>query len=189
MILPQNPSDWPEAAYDVIYADPPWPYKDKAMQRGGAERHYETMTLEEICALPVGRLAKPNAHLFLWVTEPNQFLAPMVFEAWGIPFRSTAFCWVKTNGDNTIFKGMGHLTRQNIERCLYGRRGPIPARADKGIGQVRLLPRGSHSAKPNKFRRAIEALWPDASRVELFARGEHEGWDCWGNELEERGNE
>lgn len=43
---------FPDKKYDIIYADPPWIYSDKGCN-GNAADHYPTMTVEEICKLPV----------------------------------------------------------------------------------------------------------------------------------------
>lgn len=192
MILPADPNDWPEAAYDVIYADPPWPYKDKAMQRGGAERHYKTMTLDEIAALQVERLASDRAMLFLWVTWPvKPSTGEAIMAAWGFEYVTCAFDWFKTNKDGTLATGMGHYSRANSEPCLLGRRvkrkginRPMLKVQDHGVLMAQLAPRGEHSAKPNQFRRSIERLYGPVPRVELFARQHVQGWDCWGNEVE-----
>ena len=53
----------------MIYADPPWRYQNWKGQ-GVAERHYPTMTLEDIKALPVAGLAGKDCVLFLWATCP-----------------------------------------------------------------------------------------------------------------------
>ena len=83
--------------YQIIYADPPWSYDDKALNRGGAERHYSTMRLEDICALPVAEIAADDALLFMWGAWPKLFEAKAVIEAWGFEFKTCAFVWVKTN--------------------------------------------------------------------------------------------
>ena len=43
---------FPDKKYDIIYADPPWSYSDKGCN-GNAAEHYPTMTVDEICKLPV----------------------------------------------------------------------------------------------------------------------------------------
>ena len=50
----------PDKKYTVIYADPPWSYRQHGTgpkSRGNAAQHYHTMTVEDICALPVRQLA------------------------------------------------------------------------------------------------------------------------------------
>ena len=56
--------------YGIIYADPPWRY-DRKHGSGVAENHYPTMSIEEICALPVSELAAKDSALFLWATFPQ----------------------------------------------------------------------------------------------------------------------
>ena len=62
---PESPNP-PTGKYRVIYADPPWKYNDRLTDGyGPAEFHYPTMTIEELCALPVREMAEDNAVLFL----------------------------------------------------------------------------------------------------------------------------
>src|SRR6478672_6332103 len=42
--------------YPVIYADPPWRYENPPIGNNVAENHYPTLSLDEICALPVSDL-------------------------------------------------------------------------------------------------------------------------------------
>ena len=110
--------------HDVILADPAWSYSDKGRHRGGAERHYRTMTVPEICALPVPRIAAKDCALFLWATWPNMPAALEVMQAWGFRFVTAAFVWVQTTKDGSRPAiGMGHYTRANTEPVLLGIRG------------------------------------------------------------------
>ncbi len=89
---------FPDKKYDIIYADPPWSYSDKGCN-GNAADHYPTMTVEEICKLPVnvaGGIASDNCILFMWATYPMMKEALKVIEAWGFTYKSIAFQWVKT---------------------------------------------------------------------------------------------
>ena len=56
--------------YEIIYADPPWRYSAKKVQ-GAAENHYPTMSIDELCALPVAELAAKDSALFMWATFPS----------------------------------------------------------------------------------------------------------------------
>jgi site-specific DNA-methyltransferase (adenine-specific) len=169
--------------YAVVYADPPWSYRDVA-PRGGAAGHYAggTMTTAEICELEVKRVAADDAVLFLWATWPNLFEAHAVIDAWGFEYRTVGFDWVKTNDDGTIFMGVGHYTRSNTEPCLLAVRGAGLERLDAAVKSVVMAPRGRHSAKPDEVRYRIERLYGDVKRVELFAREARDGWDAWGDE-------
>lgn len=183
MILPLDPAGWPAAAYDVVYADPPWPYRDASKNRGGAARHYSVMTEAEIAALPVSRLARANSMLFLWATGPNLPMALRVMAAWGFGYVGVGFTWLKSNQDNTLFMGMGHYTRSNAEFCLLGKRGKGLTRVHRGIPMAQIHPRAAHSAKPTAFRSDIARLYGEFDGVELFAREAVVGWDCWGDQI------
>lgn len=169
--------------YTVLYADPPWRYRNKPNGRS-PESHYPTMKTEDICALPVQALAAEDCALFLWVTMPMIFEAQKVLATWGFRYKTVAFVWVKQNRKGTgIFWGMGYWTRANAELCLLATKGN-PQRRAKNIHQVIISPVEEHSKKPEEARRRIEALLGDVPRLELFARRPSPGWDVWGNEVE-----
>ena len=168
--------------YSVIYADPPWRYK---MYKGNGyiERHYPTMELDEIKALPVKELAGKDCILFLWATLPMIPEALQVIKAWGFEYKTAAFVWVKLNRHRDgIFWGMGYWTRSNVEICMLATKGH-PHRKARNIHQVIISHVEEHSKKPAEARRRIEALIGDVPRIELFARQSPPGWDVWGNEV------
>ncbi|EJG5415726.1 hypothetical protein NAD41_002365 [Salmonella enterica] len=174
--------------YKLIYADPPWEYKDKAKDgKRGAGFKYPTMTIQEICRLAVWELADPESCLLaMWWVPTMPAEALKVVEAWGFRFMTMkGFTWHKTNKvkGNTAM-GMGHLTRANSEDCLFAVRGRVPPRIDAGVIQHITAARGEHSAKPDEVRHRLERLLGDVPRIELFARGKVEGWDTWGNQAE-----
>ena len=169
--------------YSVIYADPPWRYRAKNVQ-GAAENHYPTMDIDDICALPVTNFAAPDSVLFLWATFPMLPEALRVIDAWGFRFKTVAFVWLKQNRKaKTWFYGMGFWTRSNAEICLLATKGH-PKRKDKAVHQFIISPLEAHSKKPDEARSKIEQLMGDIPRVELFARQQSDGWDVWGNEVE-----
>lgn len=168
--------------YGVIYADPPWRYSAWRGQ-GAAEKHYPTMVLEDIMALPVGELADRDCALFLWATLPMLKEALQVIESWGFRYKTTAFVWIKLNRKGSgIFWGMGYWTRANAELCLLATKGQ-PKRRAKNVHQVIISHVEEHSKKPEEARRRIEALMGDVPKIELFARRTSPGWDVWGNEV------
>ena len=77
---------------------------------------------------------------------------------------------------------MGSDTKSNAEICLLAMRGHIKS-ADKTVRQIIMAQRTRHSEKPAETRDRIVKLFGDLPRIELFARQEAEGWDCWGNEV------
>lgn len=173
------------AKYDVILADVPWPfetYSDKGKGRS-AENHYPTMTIEDICALPVAGLAADNCALFFWAVWPRIFDAQKVIEAWGFSFRALAWEWVKLNQSGKGLKmGLGYYTRSNVEPLLLAVKGSMPV-SDKGILNVLMSPIRQHSRKPDEQYERIEALYPNRRYLELFARRTRPGWAVWGNEV------
>lgn len=101
--------------YNIIYADPPWRYEQRKIP-GGAEQHYPTMTLDDICNLPVEQLADKNCALFLWTTFPKLKEAFQVIDAWGFQYRTLAFLWLKQNRKaDTWFYG---ITVRNTHEAI-----------------------------------------------------------------------
>ena len=170
--------------YTVIYADPPWAYRVWSQKGAGrsAESHYSTMSLEDIKALPVGKLADKNCALFMWITFPLLREAWDVVEAWGFKYKSVAFVWIKQNKKSpSLFWGMGYWTRANAELCIIATKGS-PKRNSRSVHQIIFSPIEEHSKKPDEARERIVKLMGDVPRIELFARQKAPGWDVWGNE-------
>jgi N6-adenosine-specific RNA methylase IME4 len=175
---------FPNKKYNIIYADPPWNYKDKSKSHGGgAESHYKCMTTEDICNLPISTITEENAVLFIWVTFPQLNQVFKVIDSWGFIYKTCAFTWVKTNKDNSIYMGMGGYTRANAEICLLATKGKGLKRINCGIKNTHLHKRLNHSEKPDIFRQLIVDLFGNLPRIELFARQKTKGWDVWGNEV------
>lgn len=171
--------------YNIIYADPPWSYKDKALAGNrGAGCKYKVQDKEWIDNLPVASLAEDDCVLFLWVTMPKLNECWDLIEKWGFTYKTVAFTWVKKNKKKpSWFWGMGSWTRANAELCLIATKGK-PKRIDAGVHSVIDTKIEGHSKKPDVVRDKIVQLLGDLPRVELFARDKTEGWDVWGNEVE-----
>ena len=168
--------------YQIIYADPPWRYDQKSLQ-GAAEKHYATMSMEELCGLPVEQISAKDSLLFLWATFPQLPAALRLISAWGFKYKTVAFVWLKKNRKaDSWFFGLGFWTRGNAELCLLATRGH-PKRKAANIHQFIISPIEAHSKKPDIVRDKIVALAGDVPRIELFARQETPGWDVWGNEV------
>lgn len=175
--------------YDVVYADPPWEYKQsgsKKNSRGMAKQHYETMKTDGIAALPIKSLCTDKSICFMWATFPNIAEALTVMEAWGFVYKTAGFVWVKKNKkSNTNFGGMGAYTRANAEVCLLGIRKNVRAKQavkSHAVHQIIESPIENHSKKPDEVRERIVELLGDVPRIELFARQSSDGWDRWGEE-------
>lgn len=177
--------DLPVASFDVILADPPWKFASNSAARPGrnAQRHYPCLTVGEIAALPVRRLAAKDSLLLLWVTVPFMDRAVAVMEHWGFGYASQVV-WVKEKC------GLGYWARNRHEILMIGRRGrfpcPRPALFPDSVvvGQQR-----EHSRKPDAVHRIIDARLGGMRRLELFAREERTGWTCWGDEATRFGGE
>lgn len=177
---------FPRGQFDLIYADPAWQYENKAAsagQWGGAAAHYSTMTIEQLCALPVAQLAAPNCLLAMWWVPVMPAEALRVVDAWGFTLKNfMGFTWHKRTKHGKSHFGMGTLTRGNPECCLFAVRGK-PLRVSASVRSFLDEPIGRHSAKPAEARRRLEQLLGDVRRIELFARDRHRGWSAWGNEI------
>ena len=177
----------PNKKYGVIYADPPWLFRtrsDKGKEKS-PEKHYDCMSLNDICNMNIKDISKPDSVLLMWVCDPMLDQAFKVIDAWGFTYKTVGFTWAKTN-KNTMgfFTGLGYWTRGNPEMCLLATRGR-PKRKSKSISQLVISQRKKHSEKP-LLHKDIEDL-VDGPYIELFARAKpRAGWDYWGNELKEK---
>ena len=162
--------------YNIIYADPPWEYKESGSGNRVVKAHYQTMKLEEIIKLPIQSICDEKSILFLWVTFPRLREGLEVIEKWNFQYYGLGFDWVKLSKNGKPSWGMGYYTRQNSEICLIGvkdRKHRIkPQRRD--ILSVIHSPRREHSRKPDEARENIVKICGDLPRIELFARQEVE---------------
>ena len=145
---------------------------------GRAERHYPTMTIDELCALPIADRVEDDAVLFLWVTSPLLSACWPVIEAWGFTYK-TSIVWDK------VAHNFGHYVSVRHEFLLICTRGsctpdnptPMP---DSVVSERRS---DEHSEKPESFRQLVEQLYPIGRRLELFGRASTAGWTVYGNQL------
>jgi N6-adenosine-specific RNA methylase IME4 len=197
---PSGPFDYFRGQrFGAILADPPWRYEvwsgDTAVKRRNglgtnvsAAVHYDTMSMQQLAALPVKDLAAENCVLFCWVTWPTLLQALDIIKLWGFSYKTCAFDWTKANaGQIDMFSdeltgqmGMGYWTRANTEPCLLATRGR-PKRLNADVRQSIISPRREHSRKPNGVHQRIERL-VGGPYIELFARQQRQGWSVWGNE-------
>lgn len=169
------PTPLPLNKYDVILADPPWKYEFSETQTREIENHYPTMELEDIKTLKVP--AADNAILLLWTTAPKLEESFEVLNAWGFKYRSCAV-WDKER------KGMGYWFRIQHELLLVGVKGNFsPPEPENRVDSVIRSPRGEHSRKPACIHEMIEGMFPNGTKIELFARNTRPGWSSWGNEV------
>ena|SRR5437899_1200323 len=169
----------PNKRYKVIYADPPWEYKNKktggTLSSGSASK-YSTMSMTELKSLPIADISEKNCIIFMWSTVPLLPEALQVLNSWGFKYK-TMITWRKI-----MSLGMGYWFRGQTEHLLLGIKGKVKAfRCQRpNFIQTKVL---RHSEKPYEFRALIEAATNLTPRIELFARQKTEGWDSWGNEI------
>jgi N6-adenosine-specific RNA methylase IME4 len=171
--------------YQIIYADPPWEYKESGSGSRVVSSHYSTMNIEDIKNLPVKEISDKKSILFLWVTFPRLEQGLEVIKAWGFQYYGLGFDWIKLSKNGRPSWGMGYYTRQNTEICLIG----VKAKSDRfkplvrNVSSVVLSERLRHSEKPKIIKDKIVKIIGDVPRIELFARQKTQGWDAWGNEV------
>ena len=163
--------------YRVVYADPPWRYGNKLVDGyGAAENHYPTMSIDELCALPVADITDKNAVLFLWTTSPLLEECFDVIRAWGFKYK-TSFVWDK------VRHNMGHYNSVRHEFLLVCTKGSCTPDVGKLFDSVVVCERSdTHSEKPEVFRSMIDTLYTHGNKLELFARKKTDGWTVWGNQ-------
>ena len=169
------PPELPEGQYEIILADPPWRYEFSETSMRAIENQYPTMDLEQIKTLDIP--VADNAVLFLWSTAPKLEEALQVLNAWGFTYKTCAI-W-----DKEII-GMGYWFRGQHELLLVGVKGkfktPEPTNRFPSVFRQK---RGKHSKKPEVVHKMLEQMFPDAKKIELFAREARPGWGAWGNEV------
>jgi N6-adenosine-specific RNA methylase IME4 len=178
-----------DAVAAAILADPPWQFVNRTGKMAPEHRRldrYATMSLDDILALPVARVARPKAHLYLWV--PNALLREglAVMERWGFAYKSNVV-WYKVRKDGgPDRRGVGFYFRNVTELCLFGVRGAGNRTLAPGRTQPNVVVscKREHSRKPDELYDVIESCSP-GPYLELFARHRRAGWMQWGNEVGE----
>jgi N6-adenosine-specific RNA methylase IME4 len=170
-----EPPPLPTGPFRVIVADPPWFYAraNDPSHRSGTP--YPSLTVAEICAMPVAELAADDAILWLWVTNANLRHAYTVIDAWGFSER-TVLTWVKPSIK------CGEWLRGQTEHCIMAVRGrPVVTLSSQATVLSAPAPENRHSRKPEEFYRLVESLCP-GSKLELFCRKPRQGWAAHGDE-------
>jgi N6-adenosine-specific RNA methylase IME4 len=159
--------------FACLYADPPWQYGNQAT-RSSTDKNYPTLSIDDLCALPVSEHAAGNSQLHLWTT--NSFIGEAIrlVSAWGFTYK-TMMVWTKPK------IGIGNYWRNAHELLLLGIRGSAPFK-DHSIRSWQEHDVLEHSQKPELFRRLIEKV-SGGPYLELFGRRPVDGWTVWGNEV------
>ncbi|MGH6851746.1 MAG: MT-A70 family methyltransferase [Methylocella sp.] len=175
--------------FGTVLVDPPWRFANRTGKMAPEHRRlsrYATMTVAEIAALPVGEIAAPTAHLYLWVPNALLPLGLQVMEAWGFQYKTNVI-WHKLRKDGgSDGRGVGFYFRNVTELILFGVRGKNARTLAPGRRQVNYIGtrKREHSRKPDEQYAIIEACSPGPF-LELFSRGACRGWAVWGKEAVE----
>jgi N6-adenosine-specific RNA methylase IME4 len=193
--------------FPCVHADVPWHYKPykppppDAHGRRDTERHYSTMSVDEIAALPVADYVARDCHLWFWSTGTHLPMAFEIMRGWGFKFSASGFVWIKLKKkfgqrehlirsysiEEALHLGLGKTTRKNAEFCLLGRRGN-PKKLSNSVREVILTPVREHSRKPDEVYERIEKYCP-GPRLDLFGRQQRPGWEVRGDEADKFGVE
>ena len=171
--------------FGTILADPPWLFANRTGKMAPEHKRlyrYRTMTNEEILSLPVGDLALPQSHLYLWVPNALIELGLQVLRAWGFTYK-TNIVWYKVRGDGgPDRRGVGFYFRNVTELVLFGVKGGLRTLSPgRRMPNILISQKREHSRKPDELYPVIEQCSP-GPHLELFARRTRPGWVAWGDE-------
>ena len=183
--------DWEntDQHYDILYTDPPWQQgrggkKNARPNSTGISVPYQTMSVPEIMDLHrriSEKILNEKHNIFMWTIDKYLPETERMMEMLGYKVHARLI-WDKINGPAAAY-----TVRFSHEYLIWffkpgqilvpdkDRRGAFPT--------VMREPIRKHSQKPECAYEMIESMFPDAKKLELFARNERKGWDCWGNEV------
>lgn len=176
--------------YELLYVDPPWKQskggaKSVRPNSSGKPLDYPVISLDEIKEhLKTVMGGTEQQILFLWTIDKYLFQAQEIAESLGFKLHARMI-WDKVNGIPAAF-----TVRYGHEYLLYMYKGKFIPVATEARGKIHTVFREKvtkHSKKPEIAYQIIEQLYPDLTKLEMYARNEREGWDCWGNEMHSNG--
>jgi N6-adenosine-specific RNA methylase IME4 len=176
-----------EGRFGTILIDPPWRFLNRTGKIGPEHkrlRRYATMSFEEIGDLPVGEIALPKSHLYLWCPNALLLEALTIMKKWGFSYK-TNIVWYKVRKDGgPDGRGVGFYFRNVTELLLFGVKGSIrtlkPGRTQVNIVLSR---KQEHSRKPDSVYDLIRRCSP-GPYCELFARTRVDDWYQWGDQID-----
>lgn len=184
--------DFRPFSFDLAVVDPPWHF-DLRSAKGDSkspQAQYSTMSLADVKALPVGDLLAPGGIAILWTTWPLVAIGAHadVVKAWGLK-PVTGGGWAKRTVNGKLRWGPGYIARTVHEPYIIASLPDADWRGASFPNLVETLESLSldglareHSRKPEEFYGLVESAYPDARRIDVFARQSRAGWSTWGNE-------
>lgn len=181
--------------YKTIVADPPWDYKGRGPASSKEHRpnsygaspsskeKYGSMTMEDLKRLPINTISEDKAHLYLWVTNAFIERGWQLCKEWGFEPK-TVVTWGKLRkSDGKPSMKTGYYFRGATEHFIFATKGNLRLKSKECEPTLFLSERLPHSVKPEWFYKLVERC-SNGEYLELFARQKREGWDSWGNEVE-----
>ena len=173
--------------FGTILIDPPWRFSNRTGKIGPEHKRlyrYKTMSFEEIAQLPIGELALPRSHLYLWCPNALLLEALTIMKKWDFTYK-TNIVWYKVRKDGgPDGRGVGFYFRNVTELVLFGVKGKQRT-LKPGRTQVNVIVKRKreHSRKPDEIYDIIQRCSP-GPYLELFARQRIAGWTQWGEEVD-----
>jgi len=173
--------------HKILLLDPPYLFRNFTEKKHGSpKKHYNGLTIEQLCKLPIGEIADDNAVMFLWIpcTKIVDGAHLELFNAWNFKPVTLAFCWRKIYKSGKPYTGLGFWCRNDVELCLLGKRGKISRKSNNVKQTIEAPVLKPHSTKPAIFRDKMVELVGDLPRIEIFARPPIIiGWSMVGYEI------
>lgn len=177
--------------YELVVSDPPWRQqrgqgKKKGRTDAGTPLDYPVMSLEAIeeHMRQMTEIMTDNAVLFLWTIDKYLPQAERIAKKLGYRLHARMI-WDKGNGMPAAY-----TVRYSHEYLLYLYKGKLTPVAKEAQGKIPTVFRTGkeqgrlrHSQKPEKAFEIIDTLYPGLKKLEMYARTERDGYDCFGNEV------
>lgn len=166
--------------HDLIVADPPWPFDlySAAGDAKSAAAHYDTMSFDELAAMPVGQLARGHCLMAMCCCAPTLPMAIKLLEIWDFTYKSHII-WLKVSKNSKPMMGPGYRVRTMHEVILLGTIGNPKHKAFKSVFAG---VRREHSRKPEELYKIIEKNARPLAPLDLFSRQSRPGWSVFGRE-------
>lgn len=171
--------------YELILADPPWKQSKGGLRKSRPNQtrklDYDTLSLADIkdIQMKVMPAGGEKQCVFMWTIDKYLHESEQMMLDLGYKLHAR-FIWDKTNGVAPAF-----TVRYSHEFLLWFYINgllPIDKQMRGKYTTVFSEKATTHSTKPEVAYEIIESLYPNSSRLEMYARRKRDGWDCWGNE-------